>query len=528
MVRNILFVFVPSPSPLSALTGSCFAEIVNRCNNASPAFTPVGPPFFLIMEWTRLVRIFSEGGPRTSSPASSSSSSSAAAAAAGGGADHTHTTADDELKSDNDDTINDDDATPSHPATTNAPSPSSSSLPKKTPPPKPPNPYDTIRHTIVTNDNSRQNLIRLIGLKSLFAKQLPKMPKEYIARLVFDKRHKSLALLNSSDPEKRDCDEEIIGGICYRAYPEMRFAEIAFCAVSASQQVKGYGTKLMNLFKMHAVKEGIEYFITYADNYAIGYFKKQGFTKAVQMPKGRYQGLIKDYDGGTIMECYVHPSIDFTRVPETIAAQRQFILKRIRAGTSKSDKVVHPPLPSDFAENMDTPLTSMSRSSANKAAERALAIPGVVDAGWTMSDLLSMTRGSKDSDQKKHQLKSELMSLVNKVSDQQFSWCFRDPVNTDEVKDYLDVVSEPIDLRTMEKRIRKGDWYKNKYMLYSDMMKMVNNCKIYNGESSTYSEYAVSLEKYLATIFPKRVTSADVVAAAAASSDGGGGVGGGN
>ena len=59
----------------------------------------------------------------------------------------------------------------------------------------------------------------------------------------------------------------------------MRFAEIAFCAVSASQQVKGYGTKLMNLFKMHAVTEGVEYFITYADNYAIGYFKKQGFTK---------------------------------------------------------------------------------------------------------------------------------------------------------------------------------------------------------------------------------------------------------
>lgn len=35
----------------------------------------------------------------------------------------------------------------------------------------------------------------------------------------------------------------------------------------------------MNLLKQHAVTEGIEYFITYADNYAIGYFKKQGFTK---------------------------------------------------------------------------------------------------------------------------------------------------------------------------------------------------------------------------------------------------------
>jgi ribosomal protein S18 acetylase RimI-like enzyme len=147
--------------------------------------------------------------------------------------------------------------------------------PKNAPPP---NPYDEIKRAIVTTDGKRESLIRLIGLKSLFAKQLPKMPKEYIARLVFDRRHKSLALL-SSDPRKKHSDEEIIGGICYRSYPEMRFAEIAFCAVSASQQVKGYGTKLMNLLKMHAVTEGIEYMITYADNYAIGYFKKQGFTK---------------------------------------------------------------------------------------------------------------------------------------------------------------------------------------------------------------------------------------------------------
>ena len=58
----------------------------------------------------------------------------------------------------------------------------------------------------------------------------------------------------------------------------------------------------MNLFKYRAAQTGIEYFITYADNYAIGYFKKQGFTKTINMPKGRYSGLIKEYDGGTPME----------------------------------------------------------------------------------------------------------------------------------------------------------------------------------------------------------------------------------
>ena len=130
---------------------------------------------------------------------------------------------------------------------------------------RPKNEYDAIKHCIVTNDGTPDSMVKLIGLKSLFARQLPKMPKEYIVRLVFDRRHKSLAIL-SQDPKHRGGDEEIIGGICYRAYPEMRFAEIAFCAVSASQQVKGYGTKLMNLLKRQMVREGLEYSITYADN----------------------------------------------------------------------------------------------------------------------------------------------------------------------------------------------------------------------------------------------------------------------
>lgn len=79
----------------------------------------------------------------------------------------------------------------------------------------------------------------------------------------------------------------------------------------------------MNLVKQLGARMGIEYFITYADNYAIGYFKKQGFSKSISAPRGRYLGLIKDYDGGTMMECYVHPTIDFTRIPQMIKVQRQ-------------------------------------------------------------------------------------------------------------------------------------------------------------------------------------------------------------
>ena len=355
------------------------------------------------------------------------------------------------------------------------------------------NPYDSLKYIMVQNDGKPESLIKLVALKSLFSRQLPKMPRTYIARLVFDRRHTSLVILND-DPATKDTDEEVIGSICYRAFPGMRFAEIAFCAVNASHQVKGYGTKLMNLVKQEGVRTGIEYFITYADNYAIGYFKKQGFTKNISMPKGRYQGLIKDYDGGTMMECYVHPSIDFTRIPEMLAAQRKFILSRIRL-KARSHKVVYDPLPKSF-----NPLIE-GVSRANESAARALAVPGMVEAGWKLHDLISTTGQQKDLDRVKNALKSELLSMIRKVEEQQFSWPFREPVDTNEVKDYLDVIKQPIDLLTIDRRIHKGDYYKSRKMLYADLILMVNNCKLYNEEASTYVQCAANLEKYLKVLF---------------------------
>jgi len=44
----------------------------------------------------------------------------------------------------------------------------------------------------------------------------------------------------------------------------------------------------MNNLKQHVKRTGITHFLTYADNYAIGYFKKQGFSKALLLPRERW------------------------------------------------------------------------------------------------------------------------------------------------------------------------------------------------------------------------------------------------
>jgi histone acetyltransferase len=52
-----------------------------------------------------------------------------------------------------------------------------------------------IEFRIVNNDGRRESTIILTGLKCIFQKQLPKMPKDYIARLVYDRTHLSIAIV---------------------------------------------------------------------------------------------------------------------------------------------------------------------------------------------------------------------------------------------------------------------------------------------------------------------------------------------
>lgn len=66
----------------------------------------------------------------------------------------------------------------------------------------------------------------LIDLKNIFSRQLPKMPKEYIVKLVFDRNHESMVILKD--------ETKVIGGICFRVFESERFAEIAFLAITSN------------------------------------------------------------------------------------------------------------------------------------------------------------------------------------------------------------------------------------------------------------------------------------------------------
>lgn len=86
----------------------------------------------------------------------------------------------------------------------------------------------------------------------------------------------------------------------------------------------------------------ITHFLTYADNYAIGYFKKQGFTKEITLDKPIWMGYIKDYEGGTLMQCSMLPKVHYLDAGRMLALQKAAIMRRIKQLTHSD--VVHPAL----------------------------------------------------------------------------------------------------------------------------------------------------------------------------------------
>ncbi|KAM7123100.1 histone acetyltransferase KAT2B isoform 1-T1 [Ciconia maguari] len=274
-------------------------------------------------------------------------------------------------------------------------------------------------HVVGNSLNQKPNkkiMMWLVGLQNVFSHQLPRMPKEYITRLVFDPKHKTLALIK---------DGRVIGGICFRMFPSQGFTEIVFCAVTSNEQVKGYGTHLMNHLKEYHIKHNILNFLTYADEYAIGYFKKQGFSKDIKVPKAKYVGYIKDYEGATLMGCELNPRIPYTEFSVIIKKQKEIIKKLIERKQAQIRKV-YPGL-SCFKDGVrQIPIES---------------IPGIRETGWKPS---GKERGKEPKDP--DQLYSTLKTILQQVKSHQSAWPFMEPVKRTEAPGYYEVIRFPMDV----------------------------------------------------------------------------------
>lgn len=327
-----------------------------------------------------------------------------------------------------------------------------------------------IEFRVVNNDGSKESFIILTGLKNIFQKQLPNMPREYIARLVYDRTHVSIAIIRKP--------MQVVGGIAYRPFEPRKFAEIVFCAISSNEQVRGYGAHLMNHLKDYVKNTSeIMHFLTYADNYAIGYFKKQGFTKEITLPKHIWMGYIKDYEGGTLMQCTMLRKIRYLEASKILLLQKAAIHKQMKK-ISRSH-IVHKGMEAFKKAAPDNPVYI-----------DPLSIPGIREAGWT-PEMDALARRPK---RKGHY--AIIQHLLSELQNHPSSWPFMSPVSKEDVPDYYLLIKEPMDLGAMQNKLEK-DLYDSMDGFIYDCKLIFDNCRKYNGETTTYYKNATKLEKFL-------------------------------
>lgn len=318
---------------------------------------------------------------------------------------------------------------------------------------------------LLHTEPSEKILLWLIGLQNVFSHQLPRMPKEYITRIVFDPKHRCVTLIK---------DNRVIGGICFRMFPTQGFTEIVFCAVTSNEQVKGYGTHLMNHLKDYHIQNNITHFLTFADEYATGYFRKQGFSKDIKLPKSAYLGYIKDYEGATLMGCELNPKIVYTQFSEVIKKQKEIVRQLIEKKRAEQRKVY-------------AGLTCFKEGVRQIPIE---SIPGVVDAGWKPPEK-GKDKESPDPDD----LFATLKTLLQQIKTHQSAWPFQKPVDKAEALDYYDHIKYPMDLKTMTERL-KNRYYVHKHVFQADMTRIFTNCRSYNDPDTEYYRCANILEKF--------------------------------
>lgn len=339
---------------------------------------------------------------------------------------------------------------------------------------------------VVSNDQSPRNVAWLISLKEIFSKQLPKMKKDYIVSLIFDGRHQSLLCF--------DQNGTVVGGIAFKPFHAKRFAEIAFCAVTDMVQVRGFGTRLMTHLKEYAKRVGMFHFLTYADNHAIGYFQKQGFSGEISLGRDVYGREIKNYEDSLLMECLLLPRVDYFSVKDLVQQQRASLV----------DKILRRRGMEIFASGLEGEFDQQHEAGVSVGD-----IPGAREAGWkqpTASLLLpsNVPCSSKPEPSTKPLCKlalgnGDFAGVWEFIHRQEQAWPFLDPVPPS-LDTYFDEIRVPMDLSLVRLKIANGA-YKDKLGLKRDLTLMCENCKTFNHVDTVYYKAASELQQTIDEVF---------------------------
>ncbi|KAF7703847.1 Histone acetyltransferase KAT2A [Cucumispora dikerogammari] len=215
-----------------------------------------------------------------------------------------------------------------------------------------------------------------------------------------------------------------------------------------------------------------DFFIyTYADFQAASFFRKHQFSKTVTNPN--YRGLIKDYEGGYLMECILSKNINYLTLLFDLLGKKNEVFQRLVDDTAVKINE------RDFLFNYQSAKSFIAENMSKESKD----IPTVVI-------------------NKNVQLKNIMKYIITIIKSEPSSWPFLEPVKESEVPEYCLVIKEPMDLSTMSQKI-KDNLYGDLNEFKEDFDLIIKNCYTFNGVGNIYSKKAGELDRMFKSMFKK-------------------------
>jgi len=318
------------------------------------------------------------------------------------------------------------------------------------------------------NDGSFPALLKIISLRNVFINQLPNMPINYVNKLVLDKKHK-LVLLEKCSMSKT----KVIGGFCYRFFKKKDLIELVFLAVSTSEQGKSLGKELMKELKEIAIRLKIKAIITCADNNAINFFKKQGFSKSIAFPYSLWVGYIKEYEEITIMEFILPMNLKYLKISVLVIHFYQTLFKKLKkCRFLKLSK-------KKYLRETDHNCKKKIKKTDSKLIF------------FNFSNLICENQNAR-------LFEISAIEFLNKMKISAIIKPFLEPVDTNSTgaKDYFKITPIPMDLRTVEEKFRSKKFFLNPKIFQNNILFIIQNCQSYNGKFHSISFYSSEIENF--------------------------------
>lgn len=207
-----------------------------------------------------------------------------------------------------------------------------------------------------------------------------------------------------------------------------------------------------------------------------------------------FESILNEMRGMPDVHPFIYP-VNVKKVPDYYnIVQRPMDLQTIRDGLHLKKYQNREEFLSDVNQIVEnSTLYNGAKSSLTVAARRMLGV--CVDRLHEKEDRLMLLEKAinpllDDNDQVA--LTFILDNVVGKVKTMSEAWPFMKPVNRKLVKDYYNVIKQPIDLETIASRVSSHKYHNRKEFL-ADINLILENSVAYNGEDSEFTQQARKL-----------------------------------